>query len=110
MIIRRAIVLGVAMTVAIAALHGCHAQRGAESEESRSLTGILYVTGNEPFTHLSLQTPDGVMHPINRDSTKVYTQLLKLQGRKVEVLCRQLLCKSVSPSLIIERYRVVEER
>ncbi|MBM4159777.1 MAG: hypothetical protein FJ217_01630 [Ignavibacteria bacterium] len=103
-------VFSLVMMFAVAAWNGCHGQRAAESGSAQELTGILYVTGNEPFTQLSLQTPDGVMHPINKDSTRVYTELLKLQGRRVEVSCRPLLRKSIKPTLIIERYRVVEER
>jgi len=108
-VIRRVnIRLWVVMMLASAISLSCRTEKAAETSRVELLTGVLYVTGNEPFTQLSLQTADGVMHPINRDSTKVYTDLWKLQGRKVEVFCRPLLRKSISPSLIIERYHVVE--
>ncbi len=53
---------------------GCHAQREAATVVG-SLTGILFVTGNEPFTDISLQTVDGRMHTIQKDTTALYSTL-----------------------------------
>jgi hypothetical protein len=88
---------------------GCRGP-GAMSETSAVMSGILYVTGNEPFTHLSLQTDDGRMHEIDRDSTLVYGSLWKLQGHKVRAVVRLAGQKRDSSLIIIERFDLVKDQ
>jgi hypothetical protein len=49
-----------------------------------TLTGVLYVTGNEPFTKLGLQTPDGTMH-ILKCTKEVESDLRAKQGKIVTI-------------------------
>ena len=79
-------------------------------QKSDILVGILYVTGNEPFTNLSLQTDDGRMHVIRKDSTLLYQDLRKLQGQRVRVHVRPADSKSDSSNIMIERFEVVKDR
>ncbi len=76
---------------------------------AESAFGVVYVTGNEPFTFLSIQTGDGVMHRIHNDTSDVYRALQKLQGQKVHVLFRPSVAPEDSSALIIERYELVKD-
>ena len=87
-------------------LSGCRWHREL-SQEPRDLVGVLYVTGNEPFTNLSLRTEDGGMHMIQKDTTLFYSELWKLQGLKLRVRFRPVASKSDSLSIIVERYDIV---
>ena len=87
-------------------LSGCRWHREL-SQEPRDLVGVLYVTGNEPFTNLSLRTEDGGMHMIQKDTTVFYSELWKLQGRKLRVRFSPVASKSDSSSIIVERYDIV---
>jgi hypothetical protein len=88
-------------------LSGCQWHREL-SQEPRDLVGIIYVTGNEPFTNLSLRTEDGGMHIIQKDTTVFYSELWKLQGLKLRVRFRPVASKSDSLSIIVERYDIVK--
>jgi hypothetical protein len=91
----------------IVVLSGCRSNREL-SREPRALVGIIYVTGNEPFTNLSLRTEDGGMHMIQKDTTLFYSELWKLQGLKLRVRFRPVASKSDSLSIIVERYDIVK--
>lgn len=93
--------------VAIVVLSGCRWHREL-SQEPRALVGVLYVTGNEPFTNLSLRTEDGGMHVIQKDTTVFYSELRRLQGVKLRVRFRPVASKSDSSSIIVERYDIVK--
>ncbi|TSA19524.1 hypothetical protein D4R75_09015 [bacterium] len=93
--------------VAMVVLSGCRWHREL-SQEPRDLVGVLYVTGNEPFTNLSLRTDDGGMHVIQKDTTVFYSELWKLQGLKLRVRFRPVASKSDSLSIIVERYDIVK--
>lgn len=74
-----------------------------------TLVGILYVTGNEPFTRLSLQTQDGRMYGFQDDSTGIMIALRKLQGRRVEVRGKDIPTDASYPLLKIVDYKVLDE-
>lgn len=93
--------------VAIVVLSGCRWHREL-SQEPRALVGIIYVTGNEPFTNLSLRTEDGAMHMIQKDTTAIYSELWRLQGLKLRVRFRPVASKPDSSSIIVERYDIVK--
>jgi hypothetical protein len=84
----------------------------SQNESTRpaeSLVGVLYVTGNEPFTFLSIQTEDGAMHRIHKDTTELSRALQKLQGQKLRVRFRPPAGAADSSALIIERYEIVKD-
>jgi hypothetical protein len=49
-----------------------------------TITGVLYVTGNEPFTKLGLQTPDGTRY-ILKCTKEIESDLRTKQGKIVNV-------------------------
>jgi hypothetical protein len=49
-----------------------------------TITGVLYVTGNEPFTKLGLQTSDGTMY-ILKCTKEIESDLRTKQGKIVNV-------------------------
>jgi hypothetical protein len=49
-----------------------------------SVTGVLYVTGNEPFTKLGLQTSDGTMY-ILKCTKEIESDLRTKQGKIVNI-------------------------
>jgi len=93
--------------VVMVVLSGCRWHREL-SQEPGALVGVIYVTGNEPFTHLSLRTDDGAMHKIRKDTTVFHSELWKLQGLKLRVRFRPVASKSDSLSIIVERYDIVK--
>jgi hypothetical protein len=86
----------------------CRGSREA-GQPGRSIVGVLFVAGNEPFSRLSLETSDGVIRAIQQDTSAVYSQLWKLQGQKVRVWQRQAVTSSDSLSLLIERFDLVKD-
>ena len=88
---------------------GCYAQREAATGVG-SLTGILFVTGNEPFTDISLQTVNGRMHVIQRDTGALYSTLRGLQGKKVRLQFRLPAARNDSSWIIVNHYDLVTER
>jgi hypothetical protein len=95
------------LLVVVLFLSACSAQRELPSSQ-RTIVGILCVTGNEPFTNISLQTEDGQMLNIQEDTTVLYRGLRKLQGQKLRVQFRPAT-STRDPSLItLERYDLVK--
>ena len=99
--VRNNITLGI--LIAILFVSACGTQRDVTGGV-RSVIGIVYVTGNEPFTTLSLQTDGGRMLRIRKDTTAVYRELRKLQGQRLRVLFRSLDAASDTLSISVERY------
>jgi len=102
---RRIVVIGLLAL----AFFGCRAQKEAASAAG-SLTGILLVTGNEPFTDVSLQTSDGRMRTIQKDTTATYSDLRGLQGKKVRLQFRLPPMRKDSSLIIVEHYDIVTEK
>jgi hypothetical protein len=102
--LKSALVLSFAL-VAFACLGQKESTRPAES-----VVGVLCVTGNEPFTFLSIQTDDGAMHKIQKDSTELYRALWKLQGQKVRLHYRPPAADADSSAITVERYEIVKDR
>jgi hypothetical protein len=49
------------------------------------VTGVIYVTGNEPFTTLILSVSPGVQYHVEADSS-LKSLLWQLQGKRVDVV------------------------
>ena len=88
-------------------LSACGSQKDLP-REARSVVGILYMTGNEPFTVLSLQTDGGGMLRIQKDTTAVYQELRKFQGQRLRVQFRSVGSKSDTSSIAVEQYELVK--
>ena len=86
---------------------GCRTSGG--SAELHTLVGTLVVTGNEPFTNLSLQSDNTTVSVIRKDTTEIYRNLWKLQGRKVRVWFQADNTRSNLSKLTIERYEIVKD-
>jgi hypothetical protein len=93
--------------IAILFLSACGSQKDLP-REVRSVVGILYVTGNEPFTVLSIQTDGGGVLRIRKDTAAVYQELWKFQGQKLRVRFRSVGSKSDTSSITVERYELVK--
>lgn len=102
------LLMSAAMTVLVALLvaFGCRGQKGTSTEPG-VMVGVVYVTGNEPFTNISVQTEDGKMHTIRKDTTALYAGLWKLQGQKLRIRFRPVDSKSDTTHIMIERYDIV---
>lgn len=105
----KAHVIGTIALGAVLLVAGCRAQQES-AIVSGSLTGILFVTGNEPFTDISLQTVSGRMHVIQRDTSALYSELRGLQGKKVRLLFRLPAARKDSSLIIVNHYDLVTER
>lgn len=69
----------------LAGLYGCGHSRDSEAlERQGTLKGVVYVVGNEPFTHLAVQDSAGRMHRITGPKA-VEDLLYQRQGKTVEV-------------------------
>jgi len=95
------------LLIAILFVPACGTQRDLP-HEVRSVVGIVYVTGNEPFTNLSLQTDGGRMLRIRKDTTAVYRELRRLQGQKLRVQFRSLDAMPDTSSILVEKYDLVK--
>ncbi len=58
-------------------IYGCYL--GSSTQDSLPIRGKIYVTGNEPFTELAIQSDDGKVYIISKNSP-VYKQLWENQG------------------------------
>jgi hypothetical protein len=93
--------------IAVLFVSGCGTQKDLP-HETRGLVGVLCVTGNEPFTDLSLQTDGGGMLRIRKDTTALYRELWKLQGQKLRVLFKSVHSTSDTSSITVEQYDLVK--
>ncbi len=59
---------------------GCYV--AGSTGESFTVKGKIYVTGNEPFTELAIQSDNGKVYFISKNSP-VYSELWKNQGALV---------------------------
>jgi hypothetical protein len=62
-------------------LCGCAGSRQSLPERG-TITGRIFVIGNEPFTKLAIETPEGIMYPLKCDK-KTEQELRKKQGQMV---------------------------
>lgn len=93
--------------IAVLFISACGTQKDL-LRNTHSVTGVLYITGNEPFTNLAIQTDGGVMVIIRKDTTTIYRELRKLQGQKLRVQFRPDHSSSDTTSFVIERYDLVK--
>jgi hypothetical protein len=78
------------------------------SRDSHNVIGTLYVTGNEPFTTLSLQTENGRIVRIRKDTSALVCALIKLQGQKLRVRFRPAESNSDTTNFEVEQYELVK--
>ncbi|HCA81304.1 MAG TPA: hypothetical protein DEP53_16365 [Bacteroidetes bacterium] len=99
----------IALGAVLMVVGGCRTQQEAATVAG-SLTGTLFVTGNEPFTDISLQSAHGRMHVIQRDTSELYSRLRGLQGKKVRLQFRLPAARKDSSLIIVNHYDLVTER
>ncbi len=76
------------LMTALLALAGLVAWTCASSDETagqtKTIVGKIQVIGNEPFTSLALETPEGTMYVLHCDA-EVQKSLLQRQGQSVKI-------------------------
>ena len=95
------------MSLALIAF-SCLSQKES-ARPAESLAGVIAVTGNEPFTFLSIQTDDGAMHRIRKDTTELYQALRKLQGQRVRLRMRPPVAGADSLAMTVDQYEIVKD-
>jgi hypothetical protein len=78
------------------------------SRNTRAFVGMMYVTGNEPFTMLALQADDGGVIKIRNDSSAIYRSLWKLQGQRLRIYVRSAKAPSDTSSIFVERFELLK--
>jgi hypothetical protein len=76
----RVIILILFASIFTATLGAGSLKKGSEEME---VTGKVYVMGNEPFTHVAIETKDGQVYVLLGEQAN---ELRRLQGRSVSVL------------------------
>lgn len=74
------------------------------------LVGTVYVTGNEPFARLAIEVNSGRVYIIAPQPKEVYDELWRLQGTKVELVCKPDSGKLIlgEKVIVIQHYRIVQ--
>ncbi len=73
----------------------------------KTMQGRIFVTGNEPFTHLAIEVPSGKVYLISKDSPD-YPVLWKLQGKVVEVKFK-FLTKDQTQTIFVEKFQLIKK-
>lgn len=73
-----------------------------------TVVGIVCITGNVPFTNLSLQTADGAMVKIRKDTSAIVRKLIELQGQRLRVQFRSTQSQSDTSSIVVEHVELVK--
>lgn len=78
------------------------------SKTNNILTGTLYVSGNEPFTHLALKSVDAINYKIEcSDSLK--KELWQLQGKTVELRYIEMKEFEIQKVAVVTEYTIKEQ-
>jgi len=81
---------------------------GAGSMKEIQVTGKVYIMGNEPFTHVAIESDDGQVYALVGEQSK---ELRRLQGRRVTVVGKPSEEKPRGAKAIeVKSYKVLEER
>jgi len=79
-----------------------------KGSDEMEVSGKVYLMGNEPFTHVAMETRDGEVYVLLGDQTK---ELRRLQGRRVTVVGKPSEEKPRGAKAIeVKSFRVVEEK
>ena len=79
-----------------------------KGNEEVEVTGRVYVMGNEPFTHVAIQTDDGQVYALVGEHGK---DLRRLQGRRIFATGRPSEEKPRGARAIeVKSFRVLEEK
>jgi len=85
----RAVRLFALLVILIAFLLGACSPYGLRESSMRTVVGVLYVTGNEPFTRLALEVKGSPPYLL-RCPKEVEAILLKNQGRLVRIHAKRI--------------------
>jgi hypothetical protein len=59
------------------------------NKSTQTITGRIFITGNEPFTELALETPSNEVYKLNADE-ELKSELWQQQGKVVEIQCKDI--------------------
>ncbi len=65
----------------------------------------LYVAGNEPFTRLMAEFPDGEVMEINPQSPQ-FQQLWRLQGQTIVLVEGEVQHRNAHPTVLIRQFKI----
>ena len=86
----------IALVVFIALMSACVQDSGIQ-DTGIEVRGRIYVTGNEPFTQLALETPEGSYCLTGADELQnMQGQTLTLRGQLSDAPCRTSLGKTIA--------------
>jgi hypothetical protein len=79
-----------------------------KGSDEMEVIGKVYLMGNEPFTHVALETDDGQVYALVGEHEK---ELRRLQGRRVKVAGKPSEEKPRGATAIkVKSFRLVEEK
>ena len=73
-----------------------------------TLSGTVYVIGNEPFTSVAVEAPNGTMYRIVT-SKELEKRLRTLQGKKVELEYTKLVRAADGPTMTVSVVKEVQQ-
>jgi hypothetical protein len=96
--------LSVIILIVILFTSGCS---GAKNTlQTQNITGIIVVTGNEPFTHLAVQTgPSGIVILDCDKETKGF--LLNNQGKTVKISYKRIDNTKTPNVVYVEKFEII---
>lgn len=89
-------------------ISGCYAM-SSRSESGFNVKGKVYTIGNEPFVELAIQTEDGKVFIISKNSP-VYRDLWKNQGALVVLEVEKKETKGMEKGkIVVKNFRVLSK-
>ncbi len=86
---------------------GCAGRCKTSAKIENTLSGTLYVAGNEPFSYLALDTTDRIVYKIEcSDSLK--KELWQLQGKTVQLNYNELKNYDKLNIAVVKNYTVID--
>lgn len=98
-------VRGYGFLVAIFFLLACSGSK--QDDGSGLIEGKVYMTGNEPFTHLAVEREDGEVFILSGPE-ELMKELEEMQGMTVKLQCSKIVRGKVENRAVVERYEHVE--
>ena len=84
--------------LALVALLSACVQDSEIPDTGIEVRGRIYVTGNEPFTQLAVETPEGsycLIGPLAEEIQQMQGQTLTIRGELVDEVCRTALKETI---------------
>ena len=78
-----------------------------QDDGSGLIEGKVYMTGNEPFTHLAVEREDGEVFILSGPD-ELMKDLEEMQGMTVKLQCSKIVRGKTENSAVVKRYERVE--